>query len=50
MGKLCTECHEEPAEWDFGEDAYCQMCWEAECDRTWWEMMDRIYGVNQEVK
>ena len=35
---ICTKCHQEDAEWIFGDDeAYCQMCWEAHCDETWWE-------------
>ena len=38
MTELCTECKQAEAEWDFGKDKYCQMCWEAHCDETWWEI------------
>jgi hypothetical protein len=34
----CIHC-EEPAEWI---DKYCQEHWEAECSRTWWEMVDSL--------
>lgn len=25
-------------------DGGCQMCWEAECAKIWWEMVKAIYG------
>lgn len=37
----CHYCNE-PAEW---VDEYCQECWEAECSRTWWEMVMTLGGV-----
>jgi len=36
---ICTRCHQEEADWIFGDDeAYCQICWEAYCDETWWKL------------
>ena len=35
---LCTRCHREEAEWIFGDEGYCQECWEAVCDESWWEL------------
>lgn len=26
------------AEWDFGDERYCQMCWEAYCSEEWWSL------------
>lgn len=37
----CTVCGKtEDTIWDFGEEIYCQMCWEAHCSKTWWEAME----------
>jgi hypothetical protein len=35
-------CCDLPAEW---VDKWCQECWEAECDRTWWEMVILRGGI-----
>jgi len=50
----CTECGINEAEWEFGDDeAYCQMCWEAICDKSWWEQCAPYWQeptMAQEVK
>jgi len=33
---ICTRCGKELAEWHFGDEHYCQECWEAYCDEQWW--------------
>lgn len=38
----CLHC-DQPAEWI---DEYCQEHWEAECSRTWWEMVMLLGGVS----
>ena len=35
---ICTRCGKELAEWHFGDDHYCQMCWEAHCSEEWWRL------------
>lgn len=48
--KSCEDCGAvlTPADWlDF---ALCQMCWEAECDASWWRMIcgePRLRGGQQ---
>lgn len=36
---LCSDCKKEPSEgWLDGEGGeLCQMCWEKQCDKEWWE-------------
>jgi hypothetical protein len=35
----CTDCGKEfdPRESLMGDEGQCQLRWEAECDRSWWE-------------
>lgn len=35
----CRECHQIKPQNEFWDvpDRLCQMCWEDECDRGWWE-------------
>ena len=35
---ICTKCGKEEAEWVFGDEAYCQLCWEAYCSEEWWRL------------
>jgi hypothetical protein len=47
--KTCTDCGQtfDPRESLMGEDGQCQLCWEAECDRSLWEYMrllDQVLG------
>lgn len=42
---LCTRCHKEPPEWDFGDDKYCQMCFEAVTSEAYWEWYDSTKGL-----
>lgn len=39
----CGEPHDGWPGDDGGE--LCQMCWEAQCDRSWWEYMRRLDEV-----
>jgi len=41
---VCTNCGREfdPRESLMGEECQCQLCWEAECDRSWWEYMGQL--------
>jgi len=38
----CIKCKEE-AEWDFGNEAYCQEHWEEECNRLFWATGGGLY-------
>ena len=42
--KTCVDCGAsfDPRESLMGEEGQCQLCWEGECDRSWWEMMRRL--------
>ena len=44
--KTCADCGKEPSEgWpdeDSKEGELCQMCWEAQCDKSWWQMYDAL--------
>ncbi len=40
QSKKCKTCGQPHDNWpakDGGD--LCQMCWEAECDKSWWEMV-----------
>ena len=47
--KICVDCNREfdPRESLMGdeEQPQCQLCWEAECDRSWWAMMATVWGA-----
>jgi len=34
---ICSSCGKELAEWIFGDEGYCQMCWEAHCSEEWFK-------------
>lgn len=39
----CPTCKEEIRPDNLGlDDEQCQACWEAYCDRTWWEFMGKF--------
>ncbi len=42
--KTCVDCKQEfdPRESLMGDEGQCQLCWEAQCDRSWWECMRRL--------
>ena len=46
---ICTECHKEEAEWDFGEDNYCQMCWESYCSELWWASLGGRFETEEYI-
>ena len=51
--KICTDCGKpfNPRESLMGEEGQCQLCWEAQCDRSWWEYMrylDEVLGPIQQ--
>ncbi len=40
--KICgCECSTE----DLWLDTFCQECWEAECDKTWWEYIKSLSKI-----
>jgi len=51
---ICPKCEKENTDnWPLDIDGEikeggCQMCWEAECDKSWWEMVDGfgLIGIN----
>jgi hypothetical protein len=45
--KICVDCGQEfdPCESLMGDEGQCQLCWEAVCDRSWWEYMRRLDEV-----
>ena len=28
-------------------DGGCQGCWEKDCDREWWEMVEKLYAIKE---
>lgn len=44
---VCSKCQKEPNEgWPGNtgnpEELLCQMCWEAQCDESWWDMVEAL--------
>ena len=43
---MCADCGKEPSDgWpdaNTKDGELCQMCWEAQCDKEWWEMYDAL--------
>ena len=35
--ELCTRCGKVEAEWDFGDEKYCQLCWEDYCSEEYYK-------------
>ena len=35
---ICTRCGSKLAEWHFGDEHYCQTCWESHCSEEWWRL------------
>ena len=35
---LCTKCGKQPAEWDFDDDSFCQVCFEDYCSLEYYKV------------
>ena len=50
MADKCTRCVQDEAEWDFGDENLCQLCFEADCSESWWELCAPFWVDPAQVK
>lgn len=45
---ICVDCQQpfDPSASLMGEEGQCQMCWENQCDRSWWDTVDAVTRIN----
>lgn len=41
---ICTKCQKEEAVWDFKDEQFCQLCFEAVTSESWWRLYDATQG------
>lgn len=46
---LCPTCGNETPDYEVWAEEYCQMCWERYCSGTWWEMINSLSEVANEI-